>query len=130
MRYFMTGKKYDEGKPQYDLIDPDFEEGLACVLTHGAFKYGRGSWKEVEVERYIAALRRHYKDFFKAFLEGDELKHIDQGTQLLHLDSMAACIMFIRWNILKSNPILMTKLANNITNKKYIPEVKDENSDL
>lgn len=127
----MTGKKYDEGKPQYDLIDPDFEEGLACVLTHGAFKYGRGSWKEIQPERYISAFRRHFKKFYSAFLsEGNELKHIDQGSQLLHIDSMTACLMFLRWNILKSSPMLSKKLTFSIANQKYIPEVKDENSDL
>jgi hypothetical protein len=127
----MAGKKYDNGKPQYDLIDPDFEEGLACVLTHGAFKYGRGNWKEIQPERYIAALRRHFKSFFSAFLsKGNELKHIDQDTQLLHIDSMVACLMFLRWNILKSSPMLSKKLTFSIANQKYIPEVKNENTDI
>jgi hypothetical protein len=37
-------EKFDAGKPAYDLIPPEFLDGLAEVLGHGAEKYGAHNW--------------------------------------------------------------------------------------
>lgn len=55
------GKKDDFGKLRYDLLDVNFEEEMAKVLTAGAEKYGANNWQKLEdaQNRYYAALRRH-----------------------------------------------------------------------
>lgn len=117
-----SGKKFDQDKLRYDLIDPLFEEGLVAVLTHGAQKYGANNWQKIETERYIAALRRH----LAAYLQQ---KHFDAETGLLHLDHMAACLMFLRWKALVSNSERRDKITENIDNKTYLKET-DENSNV
>jgi len=55
------GYKDDAGKIRYDLLDVNFEEEMAKVLTIGTKKYAPNSWKNVSdaKNRYYAALRRH-----------------------------------------------------------------------
>ena len=53
------GKKHDAGKPRMDLIPPEAELALAKILTHGAAMHGENTWREVEMWRWEAALRRH-----------------------------------------------------------------------
>lgn len=84
------GLKYDEGKARFDLIEPEFEEDIALVLTMGAAKYSPNSWQHVEdaVNRYYAALRRH----INAWRKGEK---IDPESGLPHLAQAACNIMFL-----------------------------------
>lgn len=86
------GRKDDSGKLRFDLIDPDFEEGLAGVLTHGAEKYGANNWQHVKEprERYYAALRRH----LAAWRKGETT---DRDSGRAHLLHVACCVMFLYW---------------------------------
>lgn len=85
-----TGKKDDEGKLRFDLVDAEFEEQLAAVLTAGANKYGANNWQKVEdaKNRYYAALRRH----IAAWRKGEQ---VDAETGIDHLAHAAANIMFL-----------------------------------
>lgn len=89
----MSFKKFDKGKPRFDLIDPDFELELAEILTEGASKYGDENWKEADPcegeARYYAALRRH----LNAWSRGED---VDLESQKSHLAHAAACLMFLR----------------------------------
>lgn len=56
-----SGRKDDSGKLRYDLLPPDWLDGLAQVITHGAEKYGDNNWQQVPhgEDRYYAAAMRH-----------------------------------------------------------------------
>lgn len=84
------GLKYDYGKARFDLVEPEFEEDIARVLTMGADKYAPDSWQHVEDadNRYYAALRRH----INAWREGEK---IDSESGMSHLAHAACNLMFL-----------------------------------
>ena len=82
--------KYDQGKLRFDLILPEFEEGMAKIMTMGAAKYAPNSWQNVEgaEDRYYAALKRHINQYGK----GEGFDEESKESHLLH----AACnLMFL-----------------------------------
>lgn len=49
-----------DGKPRYDLIDPEFLRRVAEVMRKGAEHYGEFNWtKGIPSQRYMASLLRH-----------------------------------------------------------------------
>lgn len=91
------GTKYDTGKPRFDLVSPEWEEGLARVMAHGATKYANRNWeKGIDVSRCYAALRRHVS----AFMRGED---IDLESGLPHLMHAQANLMFL-WAMPKIHP--------------------------
>lgn len=86
----MTGKKFDDGKPRYDLIPPVVLEQLATVLTFGAKKYGPNNWQSVPdaSNRYYSAMLRH--------VEADRGGEVfDEESGLPHLTHALACVAFM-----------------------------------
>lgn len=85
-----VGRKDDKGKARFDLVEPEFEEAIADVLTYGADKYAPNSWQHVEdaKERYYASLRRH----INAYRKGEK---IDPESGLPHLAHAACNVMFL-----------------------------------
>lgn len=86
----MTGKKFDDGKPRYDLIPPVVLEQLATVLTFGAKKYGPNNWQTVPdaQNRYYSAMMRH--------VEADRGGEVfDEESGLPHLTHALACVTFL-----------------------------------
>lgn len=92
-----VGKKFDEGKTRYDLIDNEAEEMLARVLTLGAKKYEAENWRKVDgwQRRYFAALRRHLKAWRRFLETGKEEDRIDSEWGLPHTAHAFTCMMFI-----------------------------------
>lgn len=86
------GLKDDSGKLRFDLILPEFEEGIAETLTVGAAKYAPNSWQHVEdaENRYYASLRRH----INAWRQGEIL---DPEDNVPHLAHAATNIMFLMY---------------------------------
>lgn len=82
------GVKHDSDKPRYDLIPPHSLDEFAKVLTFGAKKYKPNGWRDVERERYVAALGRHWQ----ALLAGET--H-DQESGLHHGAHLMCCAEFI-----------------------------------
>lgn len=84
------GIKLDADKTRYDLVDLDFIEQFADVLTFGAKKYGPNSWKKVEdgKNRYFSALIRH----IIAFRKGEKN---DPETGKSHLAHAVCNLMFM-----------------------------------
>lgn len=83
------GRKDDEGKTRFDLINPDFLFALSDVLTYGANKYGARNWeKGMKWSRVFGALMRHMWAWWKG-------ERYDSETNLSHLAHAAACIMFL-----------------------------------
>lgn len=84
------GLKFDKEKPDFDLIEPEFEEGIARVLTYGAKKYAANNWQKIESRRYRSALRRHWSAYRKG-------ERFDEETGESHLYHIACCLMFLDW---------------------------------
>ena len=85
------GKKNDECKARWDLIDLDFVQEGVDVLTFGAEQYGENNWQEVEnaENRYFAALMRH----LVAYRNGETQ---DPDTGMSHLAHAFCNLMFLR----------------------------------
>ena len=85
-------KKFDKGKPRWDLIDMDTAEEEASVLGFGASKYSANSWQGVpDAEgRYFAALMRH----LVAYRRGEVL---DPDSGLPHLAHARCNVSFLRY---------------------------------
>lgn len=83
------GLKHDGGKLRLDLVPPELIEAVGAVMTHGAEKYGEGSYRKVEPKRYRAALMRHICKWLKNPYGKDE----DSG--LPHLWHIACNVAFL-----------------------------------
>ena len=91
--------KFDEGKPAYHLLAPEFLEGTATILQFGASKYGARNWElGMDWSRPFAAMMRHMWAWWggkgpttKSFLFGE----LDAETGYSHLWHAACCIMFL-----------------------------------
>ena len=94
----MAGKhdefiKYDNDKPMMSLLEPDFIEGMAKVLTMGAKKYSKDNWKLCEDKsRYEDALYRHMNEYLKG-------REFDTESELPHLAHVAVNAMFLQYFI-------------------------------
>lgn len=98
----IEGRKNDTGKLRYDLISPEWEEGLADILTGapgvgGAGEYGARNWEQgINVSRAYAALRRH----ISAWMRGEDNDPKSGKSHLFHAN---ACLMFL-WAMPKIHP--------------------------
>lgn len=59
------GLKHDGGKLRLSLVPAEAIEAIGTVMTHGAEKYGKDSYKQVDPERYRDALMRHVCKWLK-----------------------------------------------------------------
>lgn len=85
------GTKYDGEKPRMDLIDAEFLEGLAGVLTFGANKYAAHNWRGgINISRLLAASYRHLGSINKG-------EDIDNESGLEHVYHLSCCVMFLSW---------------------------------
>lgn len=91
--------KFDEGKTDMTMVEPEFIEGVASVMMFGQKKYTRNNWKSgsgLAVSRLLASLLRH----IFAFIKGEDL---DPESGLSHLYHASCNIMFIMY-FLKHKP--------------------------
>jgi hypothetical protein len=86
----MEGRKDDQGKPDWSLLDLSVVESVVKVLTHGAKKYDRENWRKVPDarNRYFAACLRH----LKAWQSGEIL---DSESGENHLAHATCCLIFL-----------------------------------
>lgn len=85
-----AGVKFDQGKPEWDLVPWEGLEPVVRVLTMGARKYSPDNWKKVPDgrRRYTAAAFRH----LVAFARGEER---DPESGEPHLAHCICCLLFI-----------------------------------
>lgn len=83
------GLKHDGGKARLDLVPPEIIEAVGVVMTHGAEKYGEGSYRNVEPKRYRAALMRHICKWLK------NPHGLDEDSGLPHLYHIACNVAFL-----------------------------------
>ena len=77
-----TAKKFDKGKPRYDLIPPEFMHAIACMYGMGALKYTERNWEKgsgLGFMRMFAAMMRHGW----AFIRGERYDTEDGQHHLL-----------------------------------------------
>lgn len=83
------GLKYDNDKPQMALLDSNYLEGVAEVLTFGARKYHAHNWRGgITVSRLVSATYRH----LGAINRGED---IDSESGLPHVYHLGCCTMFL-----------------------------------
>jgi hypothetical protein len=91
------GLKDDQAKPRMDLLDAEFLEGVAEVLTFGANKYAPNNWRGgIETSRLIAATYRHLGAINKG-------ENRDPESGLPHVYHASCCLMFLA-NMIKHHP--------------------------
>ena len=96
-----TGKKFDQGKPEWDLLPTGPLEEVVKVLMHGKEKYGRDNWQLIDnpIRRYYSAAQRHLSAFRLArFDSKNPFDAIDSESKLHHLAHAACCILFMLWH--------------------------------
>jgi len=89
--------RYNQGKPQWSLVDFESLEGLVQVLEYGAQKYARDNWKKgMPVTQVSESLMRH----LFAFLRGED---IDPESGCRHISHVMCNTMFLEY-ILREKP--------------------------
>ena len=106
-----AGMKFDQEKPRMDLLDSEFLEGVASVLTFGAKKYAAHNWRKgIAYSRLIAAAYRH----LGAINRGED---VDPESGLPHAYHLGCCIQFLGW-MMKNRPDLDDRWKGNNDNVK------------
>lgn len=83
------GKKFDKGKPRYDLIPPEALEALAQLFAMGAEKYGDRNWEAgMTWGRIYRAMMGHANKFWMG-------EWLDQEDGQPHLTSVMWCAMVL-----------------------------------
>ena len=90
------GIKFDIDKPRFTLLDAEFIEQLATVMTYGAIKYGDYNWKGLEPDRVLNSAFRHLNAISKGEL-------IDAESGYPHSVHVAANMMMYQWLINNTN---------------------------
>lgn len=94
-----SGRKDDQDKPRMELLDGEFLEEVARVLTFGAKKYAAHNWRGgIALGRLLGAAGRHLYSFIRGETN-------DAETGLSHLAHCTCCLMFAYWT-LKHRPEL------------------------
>lgn len=83
------GLKHDGGKPMLALVPSAIIRAVGEVMTHGAEKYGKNSWRGVDPERYKHALMRHICEWL------DDPYGVDKDSGLPHLWHIACNVAFL-----------------------------------
>jgi hypothetical protein len=94
------GKKFDEGKLEWDLIPIEALEEVVKVLMMGKEKYGKDNWKKVDnsKSRYYNAGMRHRLSILKG-------ESTDQESGLHHLAHSICNDLFLLWGEKYGNSI-------------------------
>lgn len=93
------GTKYDQDKPRMELLDSEWLEEVAWVLTFGARKYAADNWRGgISIRRLLGAALRH----LFAVVRGEDR---DPESGLTHVGHLSCCAMFLYWT-LKHKPEL------------------------
>lgn len=85
------GTKFDQEKPDFSLIDAEWLEEVAKVMTFGKKKYAAHNWRAgIALSRVLSAGLRH----LWAIVRGEDN---DPETGLSHLAHLSCCAMFAYW---------------------------------
>lgn len=88
--------RFNQGKPQWSLVDFKSLEPLVRVLEFGALKYERENWKKGHVKsELLDSAMRH----MAAMIDGEE---IDPESGLPHSAHIMCNMMFYNYHYLKN----------------------------
>jgi len=90
------GMKFDDDKLMWDLLPYDTIESVVDILTYGAKKYSPNNWQNVSLNRYEAAMMRHYVAWRKG-----EVYDPESGKH--HLSHALCNMMFMLWKEVHQN---------------------------
>lgn len=88
---FVKDSKNNFDKIKFELIDPNFNNDFAKVLTIGAKKYGIDNYKRAskkDQKEYIGAIHRHLNSWERGY-------KFDHETKLNHMAHISANAMFL-----------------------------------
>lgn len=94
----MSGRKDDDAKVDYSLVDPWALEEMVKGLTYGKKKYGANNWRQVESweDRYFAAAQRHLAAHRRGEL-------VDPESGIPHLALAACSLHFLLAKVLEKS---------------------------
>ena len=95
--------RFDNGKPQLELISPIAMIGLAKILTFGAKKYAPNNWRKgMAWSRCLGSLKRHLVEFemgndrdYDSDCDGCKASTCLNHTGELHIDQVLCNAMFL-----------------------------------
>jgi hypothetical protein len=86
--------KFDDDKPQWDLLPMDVMERVVRVFMYGSKKYARNNWRKgAEWNRYYNAAMRH-------MVSWQSREDNDPESGLAHLDHALCSLIMLRGQIL------------------------------
>lgn len=92
-KHLENGTKYDQEKPRMELLDAEWLEEVAWVMTDGAKKYNDNNWRGgLAITRLLGAALRH----LFAVLRGEDN---DPETGRSHLAHLSCCAQFAYWTL-------------------------------
>jgi len=87
----INGKRHNNGKPKWTLVDFDALEGMVKVLEQGVDEYGKFNWKEgLKTDEICESLLRHVF----AYLRGED---IDPKSKLPVWDHILCNSLFLAY---------------------------------
>jgi hypothetical protein len=106
------GKKFDQEKPRFELVDLQDVEEEAIVMGIGAKKYDDYNYRLVPnaIGRYYSALQRH----IKAWCNGEFL---DKETGISHMIHVRCNAAILKW-FEQNKPEMVKKWIENRKGKK------------
>ncbi len=88
-----VGTKYDDEKPDFSLIDAEWLEEVAKVMSFGKRKYDAHNWRKgLAVSRLLSAALRHLWAVVRS-------EDNDPETGLSHMAHLSCCAMFAYWTL-------------------------------
>ena len=106
------GKRFNEGKLRWSLVDLSTFEDLVKVLMNGATKYGDFNWqKGLPITEVYESLIRH----LVSFMNGE---NNDKESGLSHLDHALCNLYFMKWYMI-NKPEMDNRKKKNINIKPY-----------
>lgn len=92
-----TGTKHDKGKLDWSLMDDELLAPLIPVLARGENLYGFQNWRKDfgsnYRRRFLAAIRRHYREAYKRPLAMNE-----DDDHVYHLAQVAVNALFLLYH--------------------------------
>lgn len=93
----MSAKKFDNGKPRYELLPPRALRHTVDALTVGAKQYGDHNYLEDEglaYERIFGAIHRHY-EAVREYLMFGRGSLIDSDSGVAHVGCLGAEVLML-----------------------------------
>lgn len=115
----MSGSRYNEGKPEYSLIDYQSLEPMVRVLMFGRKKYDRNNWRKgLNKLELLDSLQRHIGDLIDRVNQGEDEVDPESGEHIIgHILANASFFSYHTGNNSFTNPSNELTVSNSSENK-------------